>query len=156
MFVVAIFGLITLMSTTCNKEEDTDPGTCNGYVSATITGDVTGNFCFTDLTTFTYQPNSYVTLWARDGDKYGFDTRLSSANDAPLIPGTYQCGSGEPGFVEFIYETESGTDNEFYKSKSGTLTVTKVNETSFEGSFNVVAEGYYNKETINYSGTFKK
>ncbi len=155
IFLIAItIGMMTLMSTTCSKNDDNgDPAACTGYVEATAAGFVSGNYCYDALTTFTYQPNSYVTLWARESaTDIGFDVRLNSDNGAALAPGTYNCGSGELGFVEMIFE--GGGSNEFYKSQSGTLTVTQVDQNNFKGSFNVSAEGYYNKETISFSGSF--
>lgn len=157
MMVIGLaLGLVTLMSSTCNKEEDpADPGQCSGYVSAVATGGINANFCFTTITTFTYEPNNLVTLWARQADNYGFDVSLYSDNQADLVPGTYTCGSGGFAFVELIFEDPADpSTNEFYKSQSGTLTVTQVNQNSFKGSFNVVAVGYYNGKSINFSGTF--
>lgn len=158
MALVVAVGLLTLMSSTCNKENEPDaPANCTGYVTASASGTISGNYCFDKLTTFTYQPNSYVTLWAAQGDEMGFDVRLNSVNDQALVPGTYNCGSGEPGFVELIYENMADPgQNEFYKSQSGTLTVTKVDADSFEATFNVVAVGYYNKLSINFSGSVVK
>lgn len=157
MLVIGLaLGLMTLMSSTCNKEEDpADPNNCTGFVSASSTGYLAGNYCFDEITTYTYVANSYVTLWAAQiGTEYGMDLRLGSDGGAPLVPGTYNCGPGTFGFVELIFE--GATDNEFYKSTSGTLTITVVNETNFSGSFNVTAEGYYNKETIQFTGTVTK
>lgn len=156
VFLIAIaLGMMTLMSTTCSKTEDGDPAGCSGYVNATASGTVSENFCFDALTTFTYEPNSYVTLWARESDTdIGFDCQLSSDNGAALVPGTYNCGPGEVGFVELIFEGDNG--NEFYKSKSGTLSVTQADANSFKGSFSVTCVGYYNGESINFSGSFSK
>ena len=154
LLIVTIVALTTLMSTTCNKEEEPDPGNCTGYVSATASGAVSASICFDLLNSYNYTPNTSVSLWARQtGSIYGFDISINPNDGSDITTGTYQCGSG-PGFVELIVETE--TDSEFYKSKEGTITVTKIDADHFEATFNVKAEGYYNKETINYSGTVIK
>lgn len=72
------------------------------------------------------------------------------------MAGTYNCGQGNPGFVELIYEAIDGNEQEFYKSQSGTLTITQVDANHFIGSFDVVALGYYGHESINFKGTFNK
>lgn len=157
MFVMGLLlGLITLMSSTCNKEDQpSDPNQCNGFVSASSTGYLVANYCFDEITTYTYVANSYVTLWAaQTGTEYGMDLRLGSDGGTPLVPGTYKCGPGTFGFVELIFE--GATDNEFYKSTSGTLTITQVDANNFVGSFNVTAEGYYNKEVIQFTGSIAK
>ena len=154
MLIVAAIGFVTLMSTTCAKEESNDPGTCTGYVSAKASGDITTDLCFDELNSYNYVPNTSVSLWARSsGSSYGFDISINPNDGSAITPGTYQCGSGF-GFVELIWETDD--DSEFYKSHSGTITVTKINADHFEATFNVVAIGYYNNKTINYSGTVKK
>lgn len=154
MLVLAAIGLMTLMSTTCNKEENGDPANCTGYVSATASGNVSANLCFDILNSYDYTPNTSVSLWARQtGADYGFDISISPGDGSDITPGTYQCGTG-PGFVELIWETD--TDSEFYKSQSGTITVTKIDADSFEATFNVEAVGYYNKQSITYTGTVSK
>lgn len=147
--VVISLGIMTLMSTTCKKDDD--PAGCSGVASATSTGEISQSFCFDIVTSYHYDPVNYISFWAREtSSDYGFDISVYAQNDQSITPGTYQCGSDNPGFVELI----TSHDGDFYKSKSGTVTITSANETSISGSFNVVAEGYYNKKTINFSGTF--
>ena len=142
------------MSSSCEKEDPDGPTSCEGIASATSTGAVDGTYCFTEVTSYKYEPNNYVSMFTSQDGEIGFDFRLNSVNDAALVAGTYNCGQNQPGFVELIIEGSGG--GEFYKSKSGTLTFTQIDEVNCKGSFNVVAEGYYNGETINFSGAFDK
>ena len=153
LLLAVALGLTTLMSTTCEKDK-TDPITCNGIVTAKVTGDLEQTFCFDNLSSYTYEPTNYISLWARESSTdIGFDIQISAVNNQAITPGTYNCGSGEPGFVEFIIEDEGSSDSDFYKSKSGTITITQASESIFNATFNVVAVGYYNEKTVNYSGT---
>lgn len=102
MLTIAVVGFMTLMSSTCNKNDETnDRGTCTGYVAATATGSISANFYFDDRDSCTYLPNDRVGLWA---------------------------------------------------CQSGTITITQIDQDNFKGTFNVVAVGFYNKETINLVG----
>ncbi|PLX10204.1 MAG: hypothetical protein C0598_10960 [Marinilabiliales bacterium] len=150
LFLVVIsVGIMTLMSTTCDKVED--PAGCSGVASATATGEISQSFCFDEVTSFTYDPENRLSFWAKEtSTDYGFDFSIYAQNDQSITPGTYQCGPDNPGFVELI----TAQDGDFYKSQSGTITISSANQTSMSGSFNVVCEGYYNKKTINFSGTF--
>ncbi len=143
-------GLMTLMSTTCKKDEPVAAG-CDGVATATATGEIDQTFCFDVVTTYNYDPENYISFWAREtSSDFGFDCSVNSENGQPVTPGTYQCGPGNTGFVELI----TAQDGDFYKSISGTLTITSANETSITGSFSVVAKGYYNEKIINLSGSF--
>ncbi len=145
--------LTTLMSTTCEKD-DTDPDICNGIVTATASGDIEQTFCFDQLSTYTYEPTNYITLWAREeSTDIGFDIQVTAVNNQAVTPGTYNCGSGEPGFVEFIIEDMENPNGDFYKSQSGTITITQASESKFNATFNVVVVGYYDSKTANFSGT---
>jgi len=150
MFLVVVsLGVMILMSTTCKKDDD--PAGCSGVASATATGEISQSFCFDVVTTYKYDPANYISFWAREtSSDFGFDLSVYAQNDQNVTPGTYQCGPDNPGFVELI----TAMDGDFYKSQSGTITISSANESSISGSFNVVAEGYYNKKTINFSGTF--
>lgn len=145
-------GMTLLMSTTCEKDDPENPENCEGVASASSSGALIGTYCFTEVTSYNYQPNNYVSLFAAQiGTNIGFDLSIHTADGAAITTGTYDCGPDGLGFVELINEGSEG--GEFYKSQSGTLTVTQVNENTFIGSFNVVAVGYYNGESINFSGT---
>ncbi len=150
MFLVVVsLGVMILMSTTCKKDDD--PSGCSGVASATATGEISQSFCFDEVTSFNYDPENYISFWAKEtSTDYGFDMSVYARDGQNVTTGTYQCGPDNPGFVELI----TSHDGDFYKSKSGTVTITSANATSMSGSFNVVCEGYYNKKTINFSGTF--
>lgn len=154
MLMVVAIGLTTLMSTTCDKDDPDNLDTCNGVVTASVTGYINQDFCFDNLNSYTYEPTEYLTLWAREtATDIGFDIRINAVSNQQITPGTYNCGSGEPGFVEFIIEDAGNTGSDFYKSQSGTITLTQASESTFKATFNVVAIGYYNEETTNFSGT---
>jgi len=154
LLLIVALGLTTLMSTKCEKDDPEDPNICNGIVSAIATGNIDQTFCFDNLSTYTYEPSNYITLWAREtSTDVGFDIKISAVNNQAVTPGTYNCGSGEPGFVEFIIEDEGSADSDFYKSQSGTITLTQASESTFSATFNVVAVGYYNEKSVNFSGT---
>jgi len=147
--------LITLMSTQCETEEPTPE--CNGIVKVTATGHFDQTFCFDGLISYDYDPTTRISLWARESSTdIGFDMSISAVDSQSITPGTYNCGSGEPGFVEIIIEDQTNVYHDFYKSKSGTITITQASETNFSATFNVVAVGYYNDETINLTGTVNK
>jgi len=154
LFVVAI-GLMTLMSTECESEEPIPE--CNGIITATTTGEIEQTFCFDNLNSYTYEPTNYISLWAWESTTdIGFDIKITAVNEQAITPGTYNCGSGEPGFVEFIIEDQNNPDSDFYKSKSGTITLTEASGTNFSATFNVVVEGYYNGKSMTFSGTVNK
>lgn len=148
--------IITTMSTTCEKNDPEIPE-CNGIGSAEATGFISGTYCFDLETHYDFRPNESVTMFVvQSNTDYIFDCSLYPSEGADLIAGTYSCGQGNPGFVELIYEPADANEQDFYKSQSGTLTITQVDADHFKGSFDVVAKGYYNNEVINFKGTFSK
>ena len=118
-FIVAItFGLATLMSTKCEKDEPSDPSNCTEVVSASSTGYFTLSFCFDNVTSYSFEPENSISFWARETlTDYGMDISIYAKDDIPVSIGTYNCGSGEQGFVELI----TAQDGDFYKSQSGTI-----------------------------------
>ncbi len=150
-----LFGLSLLMtvfmSTTCEKDDPDDPGSggCTAFVSGSTTGALNGTYCFEVLVSYDYSPGeSFSMVTRQDGDPIYSCTLQSYSGFTG--PGTYSCGYDEPAYIELVVH---GTDNEFYKAQSGTLTITEVDGSHLKGSFNVVAKGYYNEQTINFSGT---
>ncbi|NOY51273.1 MAG: hypothetical protein GXO88_12030, partial [Chlorobi bacterium] len=65
LLLVITLGLTTLMSTTCKKDEPT-AATCDGVASATATGEIDQTFCFDLVTTYNYDPENYISFWARE------------------------------------------------------------------------------------------
>ena len=156
LFLSMALAFITLTSTTCNTSDDPTPE-CNVVAAATSTDFIEQSFCFDNVTTYNYDPTNYISFWARESNSnYGFDLSINAVNDQTITTGTYQCGSGNPGFVELIMEDINTGDSEFYKSQSGSITITAASETSFKASFDVVAKGYYNGESIHFTGTINK
>lgn len=157
LFFGLAIGLITLMSTTCKKSDpdEPDPNTCSGYITASATGNLTANFCFDKLAEYIYVPGETVSfITNQEGEPfYSCHIQLNSYNGAFNGAGTYNCGFEEVGYVELVVH---GTDNEFYKAQSGTITITQVDDTHFKATFNVVLVGYYNEKTVNFSGTINK
>lgn len=156
VFFIAI-GLVSLMSTTCSKDDQNDPngGTCTGSVSAKTTGNLTADYCFDVLVSYEYVTNQSLSLVCRqDGDPiYSCSISLNASNGNFTGPGTYNCGFDEVGYVELDIH---GNDNEYYKAQSGTITITEVDETHFVGSFSVSTIGYYNGKTVSFTGTINK
>ena len=149
-FIVAItVGLTTLMSTTCKKDEPETPVTCNGFVSASSTGKIINTYCFNALVSYDYVSGESLSLLCRqDGDP--IYSCLISIN--PVVgPGTYNVSSIDPGYVELNVH---GDENEFYKSEQGTITITEISSTTIKGTFSVTTVGYYNKATVNVTGSF--
>ncbi len=149
-------GMFVLMSGSCNKSETTDPdATCTGYVSANATGAFAAKLCFDVLVSYSYVPGESLNFVTRqDGDPiYSCNIQLNGGEGAFNGPGTYSCGFDEVGYVELDIH---GADNEYYKAKSGTITITQVDATNFSATFNVVTEGYYNAKSLTFSGTVKK
>lgn len=156
LFLSMALAFITLTSTTCNKSDDPTPE-CNGVAAATATGFIEQSFCFDNVTTYNYDPTNYISFWARESSSsFGFDVSINAVDGQAVTTGTYQCGSGNPGFVELIFEDQNSGDSDFYKSQSGSITITVASETNFKASFDVTAKGYYNGESIHFSGTIDK
>lgn len=142
--------LTVFMSTTCEKDDpDPNPGGCNAYVTATSTGAISASYCFEVLVSYNYTAGESLNLVTRqDGETiYGCTIQISSAFNGP---GTYNCGFDDPAYIELILH---GSDNEFYKAQSGTLTITQVDASHLTATFNVVTKGYYNQQSLNFTGT---
>ena len=155
LIVSLTLGLVTLMSSTCNTTDDATPD-CAGPASATATGEIDQTFCFTNVTIDYYDPENRISVWGRtDNNVYGFDMSVSVTDGQTITTGTYNCGSDNPAFVELIMEDPSG-DSEFYKSQSGTVTITEASQTTFKATFDVTAVGYYNGKSIHFTGTINK
>jgi hypothetical protein len=149
-----ILGIMTLMSTTCNTEND-DPVTpeCNGYMHMTVSGDISGDYCFTDNPQYTFdienQRVNFSAVVTIDGVIYsGF---------VSVVPFTgaksYECGGENPGYVEFVIH---GDNNEFYKSQSGTINITQADDGHLTATFDVSAKGYYNEKSVTLKGSVMK
>lgn len=146
LFMVLIIGTVSLMlSSSCNKDDD-----CGGYVTAKTSGALSSDFCFDRFVSYDYYANDRVSLVVGEESSMTYSFDLSVHDNTGT--GTFQCGPGNPGFVEIVVH---GSDNEFYQSQSGTITVSKVSDTGFEGSFDVDAVGYNNGKSVKISGTFK-
>lgn len=157
LFVGIIFGMTTLMSTSCEKDDDpNDPGSCTEVAYAIATGEVSGNFCFDQQLHFNYEEGSLIYFGAKQNGSPVYSLTVSvntyGINGDPglLVPGTYTCSYGEAGYVELVVHGES---SEFYKSKSGSITITEMSDNTFMATFNVVTEGYTNGGAVNLTGT---
>ena len=155
IFILGLaLGLVTLMSSTCNTSGDDQPDpNCNGFAQATLTGYINDSYCFDSNPQYTYDEenqrlnfSSIVTI---------NDIIYSCSVSVYPYTGTqsYSCDADNPGYVEFIVH---GDNNEFYKSQSGTLSITKADANHLEASFNVTAKGYYSDETVNIVGSVMK
>jgi len=159
LLLTIALGLMTLMSTKCEKDDpDTpDPNTCNGIVGASASGNVTQNLCFDELLHFNYESGDLIYFGCRESGASVYSMTISVNTYAAggvsglLVPGTYGCSPDDPGFIELVVHGDE--DNEFYKSQSGTITITQMSETIFKATFNVVTVGFYNEQTVNFSGT---
>ncbi len=152
-FLGLTLGVLMLMSASCNKDESDDPGgSCTGFISATATGELNATLCMEALVSYDYTEGESLSLIARqDGEPiYSCTIQLRSYAGPITGVGTYTCGLDEVGYVELDIH---GAENEFYKAQSGTITVTQLNATNFQATFNVVTKGYYNGKTLNLSGT---
>ncbi len=143
-----------LIVTACKKSDDSNNTNCDSYVSATSSGFLVLNYCFDQLADYNYVSGQSVELTVnQQGDPiYSCMVEIGTDENPFSGPGTYQCGGDLPGYVELIVH---GTENEFYKAVSGTVTVTEAAENSFKATFNVTLKGYYNQETVTFSGTVK-
>jgi len=153
LFVVAI-GLTTLMSTQC-ETEDPIPG-CSGIATATTTGNVEVSLCFDEKIHFNYEDGDLIYFVANQNGDPIYSITIDVNTYAPdgisglLKPGNYNCGSDDVGYVGLVVH---GDEDGFFNSKSGTITITEMSETTFKATFNVIAEEFYSHETINLSGT---
>ncbi len=142
-------GLLMLMSSQCNNSEPVNPD-CNGIITATATGFLNQDFCFDVLIDYNFENSGVLYINAsQDGDiNYAFSISLDAYNG----PGTYGLGEDQ-GFAELIVH---GNESEFYKVQTGTITVSQADETSMKATFYIETSGFYNKETVNFSGTVDK
>jgi len=149
-FIGLALGLITLMSTECNDSDPVDPG-CNGIIAANATGFLAENYCFDVLVTYDFKGTDGLDITARqEGDiEYAFSITLYGYNG----PGTYDISPESHGFAEMIVH---GAETEFYKVQSGTLSVTEADELKMKATFSIVTVGYYNGETVNFTGAVDK
>jgi len=155
-FSVTILVASLMIVSACKKEDngDNNNSDCNSYVSATSSGFVAQDFCFDQLVEYNFNAGQTVALTVnQQGDPiYSCMVQIGTTNDPFTGPGTYQCGGDEAGYVELIIH---GTENEFYKTVSGTITVTEASENTFKATFNVTLKGYNNGETVTLNGTVK-
>ena len=143
-----------LSSTSCNKDDDeTDEGnsSCNGYVSASISGAIDATICLDRYVSYINNSNETVTLTVGETNSITYSMFIQ-ARDNFGGTGTFSCGMNEKGYVELDIH---GDNSEFYKSTSGTLTITKVDASSFEGKFDVTCKGYNNGKEVKLTGWFK-
>lgn len=156
LLIFVSIGLMTLMSTTCEKDDPDNPGDCSGIASASATGEVNSTFCFDEQLHFNYEEGDLIFFGCKqNGDPiYTLTVSVNTygVNGDPglLVPGTYDCGADGAGYVEMDMH---GEDNEFYKSKSGSVTITEMSESTFKATFNVITEGYNNGGIVTLSGT---
>lgn len=152
-FSLLLLGLYLLSATSCNKKDDDNASECTGPAQINVTGAVTGNYCLQDVTSFSYDDHIEINIILNNGggESVMLFARVGYAGEG-LNPGagTYQCGDDNPGYVQLGYH---GANQEFYNSVSGTLTITSVSASSLKGSFSVTAEGYYDSQTVNVTGT---
>lgn len=154
-----VIGAMTLsMSTSCDKEDDEpeeDDFTCSGIMGVQVTGFIEKDLCFDKYISYMYKVDERVDLYIgqNSATTYSFDLSVTSNDDVTFTGvGEYNCGEKMPGFAELRVH---GDNNDFYKSQSGTIKVTKSDANSFEGSFNVKAKGFNNGKTVTLKGTFK-
>ena len=141
-------GLTLLMSTKCEKDDPDNPTTCEGIVSATASGYVNADFCFDALVTYENNDNQDLYFTVRqDGEPI-----YSCTIDIAVLdgPGTYNFAVDSPYYIELVVH---GDENEFYKGQSGSITISQVDAANFVASFNAVTLGYYNEQTVNFSGS---
>ncbi len=146
--------MVTLMSTTCQKNDTPDDNdNCDGIVSLKVSGALDENLCFKEGADYGYTENerAYLSVGFGGNVTYGFDVSVVANDGSFTGAGTYNCGPDQPGFVELVLH---GDENEFYKSQSGTITITEVDQNTFKGTFNVEAKGYYNEQSVTLSGSF--
>ncbi len=158
MFLLALsLGLITLMSSQCETEEPTP--NCNGDATANVSGDITVELCFDETIHFNWEDGDLVYFVTnQNGDPIysltvDVNTYAEDGISGLLQPGTYNCGSGDVGFVGLVVH---GDNEGFYNSRSGTISITEMSETTFKATFNIVAEEFYSHNTINLIGTINK
>ena len=152
---VAIFSLLIFTASSCDDDNNNStptPPSCQGIVSASATGYVSATICCNVAGQFYYVEGEKVELWAnQEGEpNYGVVVNALSYDGGFTGAGIYNCGPNDIGYVELIIH---GNENEFYKSQSGTLYITQVNTNILVATFDVIAVGYYNGETINFSGS---
>ena len=149
IFVVTLF--ITLSA--CQKDDSSNPG-CGSYISASTSGFLNQDNCFSDLVKFKLvQGNSLEFTAKQPGDTaYSCVIKIGTEENPFTTIGTYQCGEDQPGCVELIVH---GTKDEIYKPVSGKINVTVYGSDVFIASFNVKLEGQSNREMITFKGNVR-
>ena len=151
LFVITIlFGFAIILTTSCAKEEDNDDdegtNSCSGYISVKATGEVNADYCLDKLLNY---DATELNVTDKNDDTYNLFVKMIDG----LKVGTFNCGSSyNGGYVELNFH---GNNNEFYGSKSGTLTITRVDQNTLEGSFDVICNGYNNKKDVHLIGDIK-
>ncbi len=154
--------MMAVLTTSCEKDESDNPESCTGIASAQATGEVSINLCFNEEKHFNYEQGSLIYIGCiQTGDPiYSLTVSVNTYGLAGvpdlLVPGTYSCDiddSESAGYVELVVH---GDENEFFKSQSGTVTITEMSDNSFQATFNVVTKGYNNGGTLSLSGLINK
>ena len=160
MKVLTSWGLMLLASfilvvSACQKKDDTadpDPGTCNGPGQVTVSGAVSGNYCLAEVTQYKYTDYVEISVVTNNGEEsvmLFIRVGESGSGSTPVV-GTFQVGDNNPGFVQVGFH---GSNEEFFNSVSGTVTITQMSASSFKATFTVTAKGYYNDQTVSASGS---
>ncbi|MBZ0241929.1 MAG: hypothetical protein K8F24_01825 [Bacteroidales bacterium] len=145
-------GLYLLSAASCNKKDDDNASECTGPAQVNISGAVTGNYCLDEVTNFRFEDRINISVVSTEDSGESVMLYASVEGEGVnLGPGTFECGGDNPGFIQLGYH---GSNNEFYNSVTGTLTITSVSQSSFKGSFSVTAKGYYDDgQTATITGT---
>ncbi|MBU1369194.1 MAG: hypothetical protein KJ578_07610 [Bacteroidetes bacterium] len=151
---LVLLGLYLISASGCNKKDDDEsPTTCSGPAQVSVAGAITGSYCLQEVTNFKYDDHIEINIVLSNGGDESVMLFASVGYAGEGLnpgPGTYQCGGENPGYVQLGYH---GTNQEFYNSVSGTLTITSVSQSSLKGSFSVTSKGYYDEETATVTGT---
>jgi hypothetical protein len=137
---LAWFAIVVLLAS-CSKDDDEGP---SQVLSATVGG---SNFS-AELITGSYDPDTkVVSVSGLTDDLVGFNIVFSL--DVIDAAGEYFPEDGE---VDIFYYDENF---DLYEAESGSINVTRVSETRFEATFNVVVENDANEEITVSNGVVK-
>lgn len=150
--LLLLASFILLVSACQKKDDPNEPAGCNGPGQVTVSGAVSGNYCLTEVTQYKYTDYVEINVVANNGaESVMLFVRVGSSGsgDTPVV-GTFQVGNDNPGFVQVGFH---GSNEEFFNSVSGSVTITQMSATSFKATFNVTAKGYYNEQTVSATGS---
>ena len=160
-FFIRSIGLVIfiILSSGVYSQDDPLGGSCNGYITANVSGEINLDLCCDLFGNYNYQKNDILNFSAMDEQEIAYDIYINmNSNRGPFKgKGTYECGLDKSCLISLYTYDLDGNLMDTYVSVSGTITITTAEEFHFEAAFNVKAEDSEpTLKTINLLGSISK